>query len=173
MRGIRGGQRGKGRTVHERPVREGERRPGRGHVRPQQHQHEYRGCGEPQPGRDTAPTRTSVDRKVRAHHHVDQEREERHRGGEVRSDDVAGKIALDRCLSEGGLKDHQAKRNERRPQDRRPPAIRHQRGDRGGEREDPHDRRRRPMRPLDDRVRVVEWGNPAAVTGGPLRAAQP
>src|SRR5207244_4550379 len=73
----------------------------------------------------------------------------------------------------GGLKDHQAKGSERRPQNRRPPAIRHQRGDRGGEREDAHDRRRRPMRPLDDRVQVVEWGNPAAVTGGPLRAAQP
>ena len=96
-------------------------------MRTQQHQDVDRSGRNPEPRHDPAPPAMLNGGQVRAKGHVDEEREQGHRGGEMRGDDVPRKIALDGSLPESGLEDHESECGQRRPQDRRATTVRDQR----------------------------------------------
>ncbi len=162
------------RPVHQRPVREDQRRIGRRDLGPEQQQGECRERRERREQRE--PLARAPARQVRGEtgpdRDVDEQGDEQHRGGQVRGDGLAAVPQAHGLAPEPRLEPDERDRSDRRPQQRPAIAMVDPGEDRQADDLEPDDRRDRPVYPLDPRLGVVERGEQLAVAQRPIRAAQ-
>ena len=178
MQDVRRGRIGHGRQqrpAHERPVREDERGIRRGHMRAEEQQGERRERPEGRQQREPLARAATADagREAGTDRDVDQQPDQRHRGGQMRGDRLAGVAEADGLAPEPGLEADQQDGADARPQDRSAVAVIADGQDGQPEDLEPDDDRDAPVDPLDPGLGVVEGRQQLAVAERPVRAAEP
>ena len=115
---------------------------------------------------------TEAGREAGTDRHVDQQRHEQHRGGEMRRDRLPAVAEADRLASEPGLEPDEQHGRERWPEQRPPVAVVDPGERRQTEDLEADDRRQRPVHPLDPGLGVAQRRQQLAVAQRPVRAAE-